>query len=600
MFEFKPWVILPTIYDDALSYLEQLRIVCRRLNEIGENQNQIQEVLKQLNYYIDNQLETDAKAQLEAWKDDGTLSQILNEELLAQINVKVDNNILKTNENTEAITNLNNLFNTSNENITNNTKEINYQNNSISFTLIKLNRNGLAIYIKFYDKDGNRKNMLVDGGWNTNPNYPFYSNVVPDPYPSTANDAEIVYNFLKDNGVTKIDYQIITHYHEDHIGGVGWCFEHNLYTADSIFYLPANVNWSQIGVGTQTIEDQGFEAQLKLKIGDIGATIVQPTNNQSIQLDNLTLRFFNTGEAVYNLYYPHKTDYPTEAQFYNNFSLCTEFSYRNSVFLNTGDIQKIAQKTMTDNGYIRKADICLTPHHGYTDGYTKFLKTVNPDFWICSNGLGNADKISSRFDFVRYFQLGKQGYLTGDTGNFVFESKQGKFQLKTSCKPFEGKHYYPNVQFIPTSDKTVNAGSVNPLSLLTEMQTNYCFDTPILETVAGAHSKGLIIKFLQEGTYEIIMGCRAQPSNSSSPATFFQYVGEAGKNTSVNEFHPLQGTSSHSNGTAIYLNNVYTIHKSPGECLYFGYTATTQNFTLLAPATSNNGYYNRIRIRKIG
>ena len=78
MFEFKPWMILPTVFDDALSYLEQLRIVCKRLNELGENQNQIQDVLNQLNYYIDNQLEADAKAQLEAWKDDGTLNNIIN------------------------------------------------------------------------------------------------------------------------------------------------------------------------------------------------------------------------------------------------------------------------------------------------------------------------------------------------------------------------------------------------------------------------------------------------------------------------------------------------------------------------------------------
>ena len=599
MFEFKPWLILPTVFDDALSYLEQLRIVCKRLNDLGENQNQIQEVLNQLNYYIDNQLEADAKVQLEAWKDDGTLSHILNEELLAQINVKVDNNILKTNENTSDITGLTNSLNTSNDNIANNTKEINYLNNPISFTVIKLNRNGLAIYVKFYDKDGNRKNMLIDGGWNTNPNYPFYSSVVADPYPNAVNDAEIVYNFLVNSGVTKIDYQIITHYHEDHIGGVGWCFEKNLYTSDTVFYLPGNVNWSQIGSNAQTIEDKGFEAQLKLKIGDLGATIVQPTNNQTIKLDDLALRFFNTGAAVYNLYYPHKAEYPTESQFYNNFSLCTEFTYRNAVYINTGDIQRIAQQTMTDNGYVRKADICLTPHHGYTEGYTNFLKTVNPDFWVCSNALANANTISGRFDFVRYFQLGMKAYLTGDAGNFTFETKDGKFELKTFCKPFDGKHFYPNVQFIPTSDKTVNAGSADPMKLFTEMQDNYCFDTPILETTDGVNGSK-IVKFLQEGTYEIIMGCRAQPSNSGSPATFFQYVGEAGKNQSTSEFHPLQGTSSYSGGTAIYLNNVYTVHKSPGECIYFGYTATSQTFTILATASGNNGYYNRIRIRKIG
>lgn len=599
MFEFKPWLILPTVFDDALSYLEQLRIVCKRLNELGENQNQIQDVLNQLNFYIDNQLEADAKAQLEAWKNDGTLSQILNEELLSQINVKVDGNIVKTNENTEAITTLNNSINTANENITNNTKEINYQNKSISFTVIKLNRNGLAIYVKFYDKDGNRKNMLIDGGWNTNPNYPFYSSVVADPYPNAANDAEIVYNFLVNSGVTKIDYQIITHYHEDHIGGVGWCLEKNLYTSDTIFYLPGNVNWTQIGSNAQTIEDKGFEAQLKLKIGDLGATIVQPTNNQTIKLDDLALRFFNTGDAVYNLYYPHKAEYATESDFYNNFSLCTEFTYRNAVYLNTGDIQKIAQQTMTDNGYVRKADICLTPHHGYTDGYTNFLKTVNPEFWICSNALANAETISGRFDFVRYFQLGMKAYLTGDSGNFTFETKDGKFEVKTFCKPFDGKHYFPNVQFITTTNKTVNAGSVDALTLFSEMQMNYCFDTPILEITTAANGYKLV-KFLEEGTYEIVMCCRAQPSNSNSPATFFQNVGEATSNTSSAEFHPLVGTSSYSAGTAIYLNNVYTVHEGAGQYIYFGYTATSQNFTLHGLSSGSNGYYTRIRIRKIG
>lgn len=101
---FKFWVqhVLPLVYDDSLSYYELLCKVVKYLNDVISNVDGLKididklleaynELQDYVNHYFDNldiQAEVDKK--LDEMVEDGTLSSIINEELLGGLNQKID------------------------------------------------------------------------------------------------------------------------------------------------------------------------------------------------------------------------------------------------------------------------------------------------------------------------------------------------------------------------------------------------------------------------------------------------------------------------------------------------------------------------------
>ena len=83
--------ILPLVYDESLSYYETLCKIQKVLNEVIVNQNNLNNGFTKLLNYVNAQLEKYAKEQLEEWLDDGTLDEIINEEIFNELNSKIDN-----------------------------------------------------------------------------------------------------------------------------------------------------------------------------------------------------------------------------------------------------------------------------------------------------------------------------------------------------------------------------------------------------------------------------------------------------------------------------------------------------------------------------
>lgn len=81
IFPFRYWCykILPLVYDDSLSYYEVLCKLTAKLNE----------VIKMVNASTDNVYEI-VKSILDEWKEDGTFEEIINEELFASLNKKIE------------------------------------------------------------------------------------------------------------------------------------------------------------------------------------------------------------------------------------------------------------------------------------------------------------------------------------------------------------------------------------------------------------------------------------------------------------------------------------------------------------------------------
>lgn len=82
--------VLPFVYDDSLSYYEVLCKFSEALNEVIENQNELTDEFQNLLNWVNTELEKYSKEQLEAWKNDGTLAEIINEQLFSELEGKID------------------------------------------------------------------------------------------------------------------------------------------------------------------------------------------------------------------------------------------------------------------------------------------------------------------------------------------------------------------------------------------------------------------------------------------------------------------------------------------------------------------------------
>lgn len=84
--------VIPTIYNEALSYEKKLRLIYEKLNEVICEVNNLSDAFVNLQSWINTQLEKYAKDQLTEWLDDGTLAEIINQTIFNELNQKVENN----------------------------------------------------------------------------------------------------------------------------------------------------------------------------------------------------------------------------------------------------------------------------------------------------------------------------------------------------------------------------------------------------------------------------------------------------------------------------------------------------------------------------
>lgn len=85
--------VLPLVYDESLSYYETLCKLQAKLNEVIKTQNDLQDAFQNLLEWVNTQIETYTKEQLQEWLDDGTLENIILQALGLLTKVKVVNEL---------------------------------------------------------------------------------------------------------------------------------------------------------------------------------------------------------------------------------------------------------------------------------------------------------------------------------------------------------------------------------------------------------------------------------------------------------------------------------------------------------------------------
>lgn len=203
---------------------------------------------------------------------------------------------------------------------------------------------------------------------------------------------EIGQNYTKsclyEFGGLKLDALIVSHYHNDHIGGIVLGLENGwLDLNGATVYLPDQAAMQYV-IDHNLIDSTSLNLynRLMTALGNLDVTLVYPSADmQTVEIDGVIIRFFNTVQTVYN----------GETDDYNNYSLCNYVIYGDTKICMTGDISLLAENTLA--GKLLKCDILKAMHHGW-DGQeawlsSAFMNNVYPEVLITEDGIVHEDRI---------------------------------------------------------------------------------------------------------------------------------------------------------------------------------------------------------------
>src|SRR3954468_988192 len=247
-------------------------------------------------------------------------------------------------------------------------------------TYIAAQNSGRPLQIYSIDVEGgqatllvspSRQSMLVDTGW---PGF-------------NGRDADRIVSAAKSAGLQQIDYVVITHYHQDHVGGVAQLAD-RIKIGTFVDHGPNLEEAEQTKTGYATYQEVLAKTNAKhlvLKPGDhipISGLDVQVIT-AARQHINQPLQGAGQPNPLCQAEPPAPED-PTE----NSASLGVLVTYEKFRFLDLGDLTKQKEvQLVCPNNLVGKIDVFLVSHHGLNQSNSNALvRAVHPRVAIMNNG----------------------------------------------------------------------------------------------------------------------------------------------------------------------------------------------------------------------
>lgn len=207
-------------------------------------------------------------------------------------------------------------------------------------------------------------------------------------------------NYFKSLGITKFDYVVGTHAHEDHIGGMDDVL--NNFEVEH-FYMP------DVITTTKTFED-----------------IVIALENKQLAFDTPKIgSTFKVGDANFKTLYVGKDEDDL-----NNTSIVLKLTYGSNKFLFTGDAEGKVEKQILDSDI--ESDVLKVGHHGSQYSSTlAFLKAVNPTYAVIQVGKNNTYDHPKQVILNRFDYLNIKVYRTDLDGTIVAKSNGEEISFST-------------------------------------------------------------------------------------------------------------------------------------------------------------------------
>ena len=184
------------------------------------------------------------------------------------------------------------------------------------------------------------QSMLIDGG--------------------NVEDSDLVVAYLQEQGITKLDYVVNTHAHEDHVGGL---------PAVLAVYETENL-WCPVDeYSSKCFEDFLYYADQQ----DLEPVCPDPGSVYAL------------GSTQITVLGPIKDNYDT-----NNSSIVLRADYGQTSFLLSGDAEERAEKDILEAGFDIACTVMKAGHHGSdTSNSYLWLREADPAYVVISVGEGN-------------------------------------------------------------------------------------------------------------------------------------------------------------------------------------------------------------------
>ena len=213
---------------------------------------------------------------------------------------------------------------------------------------------------------------------------------------------KVVAPFLRKIGVGRIDYLIMTHPHDDHIGGV--------------HYLLKHFDIGQVIDPGQFYRSDVYDSILyQITRSKIPRHIVRAGEVLAIDKD-VALYFMHPRKQFVSVsgHAPLGT---------NNSSLVFQLRYKGVKALFMGDAELPSLKKIDDYDESLKSDVLKVGHHGSWNGTSQvFLSKVQPKFAVISCGEFNKFNHPSQGVVGDLFKIGAQVFRTDQQGAVIFKA----------------------------------------------------------------------------------------------------------------------------------------------------------------------------------
>lgn len=222
-------------------------------------------------------------------------------------------------------------------------------------------------------------------------------------------DGGAVVSYIRSQGITKLDYVIGTHPHEDHIGGMD-----DVVRAFNI----GKIIMPKAPSTTRTFED------VLTAISSKGLKVTSPIPGTSYSL----------GDASFVIFSPNSSSYKD----LNNYSVVVKLTYGKTSFLLEGDAEDVSESEMLGKGFDLKANVLKVGHHGSTSSTTQsFLNAVKPTYAVISVGTGNSYGHPAQSTISKLNSAGVQIFRTDESGTIIATSDGNTIRFGKKASPIK-------------------------------------------------------------------------------------------------------------------------------------------------------------------